>query len=74
MSVAQWRGIGRAVIGVGFVVVGVVRQISSTSYPAGDWRGDPTISTIVNGGIVVVGVHLILSAAIPFIRGSRPRS
>jgi hypothetical protein len=74
MSVTQWRGFGRGVIGVGFVVVGVGRQISSISYPVGDWRGDPTSIAIVNGGIVVVGVPLILSAAIPSLRGSRPGS
>jgi hypothetical protein len=71
MSVAQWRGIGRAVIGLGAVVVGVGRQISSPNYPAGDWRGDPTISTMVNVAIALVGVAAILSAVIPFIRDSR---
>ena len=64
MSVAQWRAIGRAMIGLGFVGVGVLRQLDRHTYPAGDWRGDPTISTIFNGLIILVGV----------VRSCRPRS
>jgi hypothetical protein len=71
MSVHQWRGIGRAVIGLAFLVVGVGRQINSPSYPNGDRRGDPTILAIVNGAIGLVGIVAILSAVIPFIRESR---
>jgi hypothetical protein len=48
------------------VIVGIGRQVSPIGgYGAGDWRGDPTISTIVNGGIALTGVILILSAVIP---------
>jgi hypothetical protein len=72
MSVAQWRGIGRAFVGIVAVIAGIGSQLVPISgYGAGDWRGDPTMSTIVNGGIALVGVILIVSAAIPFIRDSR---
>ena len=72
MSVAHWRGVARAVIGLGWVAVGVLRQLSHPTYPAGDWGGDPTFPRSPTARFLV-GVGLILSAAIPFIRESRSK-
>ena len=72
MSARYWRAVGQAVIGIGWVLVGALRQICTRpAYPPGDWRGDPTISAVVNGGIIVVGITLILAAAILVARDLR---
>ena len=68
MSARRWRLIGVALIGLIFIVVGVGRMFGSIEYPAGDWRGDPVISAAVNLAVALVGVTIIVGAAVLFAR------
>lgn len=68
MSVERWRGVGRIVIGLVAVMVGVLSQLTHPVYLAGDWRADPTLWTSVNVGTAVFGLILIFSGLVPFAR------
>ncbi len=74
MSVPQWRGVARLVIGLAFVGIGVFRQLNLDpgSYPTGDWRADPILLGALNIGVVVAGL-IFVASGLNSIRPPRPR-
>jgi len=70
MSVERWYGFGRIVIGGSFVLIGLLRLINPSTYPAGDYRGDPTFWAASNGAAILLGILIAAYGLRPFMRNS----